>query len=366
VGTWGTGIFDDDTAADARDQWVQLLKDGVAPKEATKTVFGIYSDDDPVVVLALAATQWTWGRIDQGVKKRALQMIRDRSALRDWSDARARELKLRALEEKLQSTPPAPRAIRIVTAPKDWAPGEILAWKVMDGRRALMRVVETDATYGKAPGPKCELLDWYGAKLPTTREIRKLGLRSTTQPDERLDAALRRHPFFSLGFFEHGEYPHRKLKRLHVQTEVSRSGPYPSLGVHWNDFDDFLARRFDIGWTSGSILALRTERGTLFLFLVLRVIWTPYHNLEVVLRVLDWRSRTLPTSEALPKIRYLPSRKYPDWPMGIIALGPPQHIERVGVIGRREIPADETGQGGGLALDWDRIESRLASGATDL
>jgi hypothetical protein len=68
VGTWGTGIFADDTAADVRDGWREALLDGLSDDEATARVVTQFADalDDPddgiVVWLALAAAQMQTGR----------------------------------------------------------------------------------------------------------------------------------------------------------------------------------------------------------------------------------------------------------------------------------------------------------------
>ena len=35
MGSWGTGLYDDDTACDARDGWVEKLRLGTPPEIAT-------------------------------------------------------------------------------------------------------------------------------------------------------------------------------------------------------------------------------------------------------------------------------------------------------------------------------------------
>lgn len=49
MGAWGSAIFSDDTAADLRDDWKDLLGEGLSPEEATKKLVEEYqpgSDGD--------------------------------------------------------------------------------------------------------------------------------------------------------------------------------------------------------------------------------------------------------------------------------------------------------------------------------
>jgi hypothetical protein len=85
MGIWGSGIFEDGRALDARDEWVQLLKDGISP-EATARVWETNSVDNPFVNLAFAATQWEWGRVDERVTGEALRVLRHGRALEGWDD----------------------------------------------------------------------------------------------------------------------------------------------------------------------------------------------------------------------------------------------------------------------------------------
>ena len=49
MGTWGVGLFSDDTAADVRSHYRELIEDGVEDAEATQRVvehFREYLDDE--------------------------------------------------------------------------------------------------------------------------------------------------------------------------------------------------------------------------------------------------------------------------------------------------------------------------------
>lgn len=62
MGSWGVELFEDDTACDVRDDYGELIEDGVADDDATRQVLESYRealDDDAdaaVVWLALAVS----------------------------------------------------------------------------------------------------------------------------------------------------------------------------------------------------------------------------------------------------------------------------------------------------------------------
>jgi hypothetical protein len=74
MGTWGTAIFSDDIACDVRDQYRECIGEGLSGSEATEKLMADYeqsledSDEGPPFWLALAATQWKLGRLEDRVK----------------------------------------------------------------------------------------------------------------------------------------------------------------------------------------------------------------------------------------------------------------------------------------------------------
>ena len=90
------------------------LRAGLSVKEATDRVLEELGDcledeeDEPVVILALAATQWDSGSLDNRIKTRALKVIAGGVDFR-WRDSKFREERravLAELELKLNSPPP--------------------------------------------------------------------------------------------------------------------------------------------------------------------------------------------------------------------------------------------------------------------
>jgi hypothetical protein len=72
MGAWDVGSFADDTALDVRDAWVEPIRRGRSPADVTAEILGAFGSDDPVVWLALADTQWRWGRLEPLVQEHAV------------------------------------------------------------------------------------------------------------------------------------------------------------------------------------------------------------------------------------------------------------------------------------------------------
>jgi hypothetical protein len=93
VGTWDTGIFGGDLAADVRDDWREALLDGLTPARATESVLEKHADcprraDDGVVVwLALAAAQAQTGRLQPSVRDQALAILEAGGDVAQWENS---------------------------------------------------------------------------------------------------------------------------------------------------------------------------------------------------------------------------------------------------------------------------------------
>jgi hypothetical protein len=114
MGTSSTALFDDDVAADVRDQFLDLLRSGMSAEAANEILANQWAsaiddeDDGPVYWLALAATQWKYGCLERNVMEQALEVISTGAGLRRWEGAAAkrRKLVLEKLKQTLQSPQP--------------------------------------------------------------------------------------------------------------------------------------------------------------------------------------------------------------------------------------------------------------------
>jgi hypothetical protein len=114
MGAWGTGIFDDDLAADMRLEWSHSVAAGGSPADATAALIdGLGTDvrddpdDGPVFWIALAALQVEAGALDEGVASQARDSFPPNLAR--WrnestpEDAAERERVLGELNERLRT-----------------------------------------------------------------------------------------------------------------------------------------------------------------------------------------------------------------------------------------------------------------------
>ncbi len=118
MGYWGTGLYQNDTAEDVRDSYVTRLKKGEDSAQITASLMQEFDledeEDGPVFWMALADTQWNWGRLEPAVREKALQALASGEIL-EWETAaqkRARQKVLQKLEQKLNTPQPDMRPIR--------------------------------------------------------------------------------------------------------------------------------------------------------------------------------------------------------------------------------------------------------------
>ena len=204
MGTSGTALFSDDVAGEVKRDFVDLLRRGVAPERAVDVLKKDWADsiadmdDGPIFWLALAATEWAYGCLDEEVKQKAIDVIDNGDGLARWSGAalvRRRSL-LTALREQLLSPQPEPKRPRKTKAV---APLPKLEVEAPDGRGKavafsmpaasfmqvyLERLVGTSRGGGSIFVAECGYdevdLEWlYGGSLQVTyRKGTKVQLRS--------------------------------------------------------------------------------------------------------------------------------------------------------------------------------------------
>lgn len=183
MGTWGTGIFANDLAADVRQRYRDLIADGAAGPHATEQVLREWGnaadDEDGVQVwLSLAAAQVQLGRLEDRVRDRALAVIDAGADLRRWEedapeDVGARRRELMKLRDRLLGPQSAPKRLRQQVAKKPrFTPGDIVAFRLDDGRSLLIRVVGHLRHDGTGDiDDIVEIVDWIGSEIPDEEVI---------------------------------------------------------------------------------------------------------------------------------------------------------------------------------------------------
>lgn len=248
MGAWGTGIFQDDTACDVRDDYRRYVGDGLSGPEATVSILRDYASslDDAeqagVVWLALAATQWRCGRLESGTREQALRVIDGSSDLERWKDSppdrKRRAAALEKLRAQLMSPQPAARKIsRQVLATCDWSIGDVIAFRLLSGKLALFRMIARHTDKG-GTSPICELLDWTGDAVPPPEELGNLRLRVSRQRFWERTTRL-----ILLGS---NRLVKERLQRLPTASTPLQTGSVPATAVFWKKLDTVLAEKFDL------------------------------------------------------------------------------------------------------------------------
>ncbi|WP_109485572.1 DUF4259 domain-containing protein [Occallatibacter savannae] len=248
MGAWGTGIFQDDTACDVRDSYRDYLGEGMSGPEATARILkelgaGLMADrhEAGVVWMALAAAQWKKGRLEDETKAQALRVIESGTDLERWSagtkDYAKRKAALEKLREQLVSPQPESRKVaRRVLCESPWKEGDVLGYRLLDGRLVLFNVIGNRTDKG-GTYPVCHLLDWVGVEVPEKEALRTLGVMPS-RPDHK-------HQIRQIMIV--GIKP-RGAKRIvavegHVAAEKQK---IPSTVVFFKRMDEFLREWFRI------------------------------------------------------------------------------------------------------------------------
>jgi hypothetical protein len=244
VGAWGPGLFSDDTACDVRDEYKDLVGDGLDGPAATDRLLadcaGLLEDPEEsgVFWLALAATQWRLGRLEERVRAAALQVIESERDLLRWDDPKhrsSRKRHLAKLRQTLDSPQPKPRRVaKPFRDSCDWLIGEIVAYTLTSGDRVLFRVLDFFESKG-GRSPIVEVLDWQGLVIPTAAEIQAL--------DPRRHIVTAEVNCLILGAVSARERPVNRIERPGVVAGFV-SGAKQMYVVLWRQLDQRLAEDF--------------------------------------------------------------------------------------------------------------------------
>lgn len=93
MGTWGTGIFEDDLALDVKAFYTDTQKQGMSVAEGTRETQKRFAssltdpDERSTVLIALAACQKEQGTIDPVVQNNVRAIVENGEAFKRWTDA---------------------------------------------------------------------------------------------------------------------------------------------------------------------------------------------------------------------------------------------------------------------------------------
>ena len=198
MGAWNTSLYGNDTARDVKGDYVHKLRSGKSDQEAMEAMLVEYErtkddeDEGPLFWLALADTQWEYGRLTEPVREKALQLLAQGVDQERWSEAGAEKLEAwnetcRALGEKLRSPQPPRKRIRpykLYQCP--WALGDVFAYrfscvssreKGFAGKYVVFRKVGEDTWWPGHRIPVVRLYRWIGENIPPLDQLAGYGLQ---------------------------------------------------------------------------------------------------------------------------------------------------------------------------------------------
>jgi hypothetical protein len=192
MGTWGTGLYSDDIACDVRDDYKDILGDGIPEPEATKRLMEQWknelSDPDTASVfwLTLADVQWNLGRLQVKVKKEAYSVIENGSDITRWLPDKKLVIKrkgvLERLSQKLDTPQSAEKKVKKrFTDSTDWNLGDVYSLRLKSGKLVLLHVIGFHQDKG-GRGPVCEVLEWIGEIVPDRKALEKMGYKFAQEP----------------------------------------------------------------------------------------------------------------------------------------------------------------------------------------
>lgn len=97
MGTWETGLYDNDISLDVRDGYIAKLKSGKTDDEALEEILSEYKEDAEDIdckydfYIALADTMWKKGRMTEQIKVKALEMIEEDKVSERWENEKIRK-----------------------------------------------------------------------------------------------------------------------------------------------------------------------------------------------------------------------------------------------------------------------------------
>ena len=265
MGTWGTGLYQDDTTCDIKDDYITYLRIGMTNEEATKKIIEEndwcfeYEDEGALLWFALADTQWKYGRLLDEVKEKAIECIDSGIDLEKWKEEdeklyKKRKKVLEELKEKLNSEQPAEKKVTKMKFHRAyWKVGDILLYQILDERLKnhkwykkyiLLKVVGIDRTnIGSLPrdiyyneNDVFSLYNWIGNQKPDLQTLKNLKQIPFSEYNDMLYGKTAEMEVTLL-------LSKNELKRLNIEVigtkidDIGRSHAYP-VAYHIYNFDD--------------------------------------------------------------------------------------------------------------------------------
>ena len=194
MGTWGTGLYSDDTTSEVREEFRSELASGLPPTEAEARVLARFKSllghhqVACLVFFALADVEWRLGCLSDSVRRRALDLLDRNGDLEQWAkeaprDVPARRRTLNALRERLLSPQPPWKPLQIKKRTDrtqlDLPIGSVLRLSLSEDHFALLKLVGF-LPVGHVATALFRVLPWCSIRVPTADELQVISERWVT------------------------------------------------------------------------------------------------------------------------------------------------------------------------------------------
>lgn len=228
-------------------EYRDLIGDGHSGPQATDLLLKEWAAQEDkhewaVFWLALAATQWKCGRLEQRVKEKALEVIENASDLERWEEQRLthkRAIVLGKLKQQILSAqPPEKKIPKRFRDSCDWKIGEYIGYRLKSGRWIVFRVTGYHTDKGGV-SPTLELLRFVGDEIPKPKQLNTLSVWKWEDPPERSQ--------LTLGRSNEEELPIDRVKRLGLKGRPELR-PHEPIAIDgrtiYKCLDSFVSWRF--------------------------------------------------------------------------------------------------------------------------
>ena len=194
MGVWGTGLYDNDFAADIRDDYIEKLKQQLTEEEAFEELLEEYKEligtkEEYLFWLSLADTQWKVGRLTEFVKKKALECVKRTDGIEVWGENTIEANRWKKTLNKLEAKLVSPmKEKKIFKKPEEfctnpWQIGDYYALKLttnfakeknLYGKYIVFQKTGDRTDYSKELYSRVRFLNKIFDSLPCLEEVKNL------------------------------------------------------------------------------------------------------------------------------------------------------------------------------------------------
>jgi len=252
MGIWGPAIMSNDIASDLRDEWKELLGDGVSPEKVSSLMIQAAIDDgtfdnfeeEYCFWLSFALIQWKTGRLQPKVKQKALELLKAKEYVAYekelWpgkADFKKRMGHLEKLLKTLESDQPKAKKI-----PKPYRQttileaGDICTILLDSGFYVAFQIIGVEGSRSEAP--VAVLFNYLSKVKPSSSILANLEIIKF----ESL-SFFNGHSNFSFGAIKRSQNePKERIQILEKRSPLKTKPHMPQSLSFWDEIDFLLER----------------------------------------------------------------------------------------------------------------------------